>query len=262
LVHCSNQTFYATFINKLTLVIIYNTTKFGDLLLESIAFIPDGNRRYAKMTGISFAKSYSIGTQKAWDVLGWLKKYPKISTGTFYTFSLKNFNRSKIELKVLMKIFEHELDKVKKQKIIVENGIRLNFIGKRDLFSKTVQKKMIEAEKYTSQFDNKLVNLALGYDGQTEIVDAAKRFAIDVANGTADADFINPETFKQYLYADFKAPDLIVRTSFEQRLSGFLTYQSSYSELAFLDKYWPELNENDVNKIVVDFDNRERRFGK
>ncbi|MCX6804181.1 MAG: polyprenyl diphosphate synthase [Candidatus Diapherotrites archaeon] len=231
-------------------------------MLESIAFIPDGNRRYAKLAGISFAKSYSVGTQKAWDVLEWLKKYPSITTGSFYTFSLKNFQRSKLELSVLMKIFEHELDKVKKKKIIVENGIRLRFIGKRELFSKSLQKKMTEVEKYTSQFDSKVINLALGYDGQTEIIDATKKFASDVASNKITPNELDTETFRHYLYSDFKAPDLIVRTSKEQRLSGFLTYQSSYSELAFIDKYWPELTETDVDKIVFDYETRERRFGK
>jgi undecaprenyl diphosphate synthase len=104
--------------------------------------------------------------------------------------------------------------------------------------------------------------LALGYDGQTEIVDASKKFAIDVAQGKTSLDSLTPESFNKYLYADFKAPDLIVRTSSEYRLSGFLTYQSSYSEFAFIDKYWPQLTQEDVDKAVLDFDNRERRFGK
>ena len=87
-------------------------------MIESIAFIPDGNRRYAKLSGISLLESYSVGTSKAWDVLEWLTKYPSIKVGTFYTFSLKNFQRSRLELKVLMKIFSRELDKAKKQSIL------------------------------------------------------------------------------------------------------------------------------------------------
>jgi undecaprenyl diphosphate synthase len=232
------------------------------LLLESIAFIPDGNRRYAQQAGVTLAESYYLGTQKAWDVLGWLTKYPRIKTGTFYTFSLKNFERSRVELGVLMKIFEKELDKVKEREIIHENGIRLNFIGQREKFPKGVQKKMLEAEKYTSQFNERTINLALGYDGQTEIVDAAKKFALDARFGRADPDKLSINSFKKYLYADFKEPDLIVRTSNEQRLSGFLTFQSSYSELAFIDKYWPALTEQDVDKIIEEYNSRGRRFGK
>ncbi len=234
----------------------------GDKLIESIAFIPDGNRRYAKTAGISYAQSYLIGTQKAWDVIDWIKKYPSIKNGVFYTFSLKNFERSKAELSVLMKIFEHELDRVKKHKIITENGIKLKFIGRKEVFSKKLQTKMNEVEEYTSQFDSKTIYLALGYDGQAEIVDASKKFAQDVKSGKISLNELDTKTFQHYLYADFKAPDLIVRTSKEQRLSGFLTYQSSYSELSFINKYWPELKEKDVDKVIHDFENRERRFGK
>jgi len=231
-------------------------------LLESIAFIPDGNRRYAKLAGISLAESYAVGTQKAWDVLDWLVKYPQVKVGTFYTFSLKNFERSKLELSVLMRIFEKELDNTKKRKIIQEEGIKMKFLGRRELFPKKLQEKMSAVEEYTSQFGNRTINLALGYDGQAEIIDASKRFAQDVASGITTPEELTPQTFSKYLYSDFKAPDLIVRTSNEQRLSGFLTFQSSYSELAFLDKYWPQLTESDVDKIVLDYNNRERRFGK
>ncbi|MFA5930752.1 MAG: polyprenyl diphosphate synthase [archaeon] len=231
-------------------------------MIESIAFIPDGNRRYAKQVGISLAESYSLGTQKALDVVKWISKYPSIKTGTFYTFSLKNFDRSKLELDILFRIFEGQLDKAKKDPLFKENGIKLKFIGRREMFPQKLQEKMNSVEEYTSDFKNSQINLALGYDGQTEIVDAAARFALDVQNGKAKPEDLSTGNFSKYLYADFKAPDLIVRTSNEQRLSGFLTYQSSYSELAFIDKYWPEINETDVSKVITTFEERERRFGK
>ncbi|MFA5764019.1 MAG: polyprenyl diphosphate synthase [archaeon] len=231
-------------------------------MIESIAFIPDGNRRYAKETGVSLLTSYSMGTEKAWDVLNWLTKYPQIKVGTFYTFSLKNFQRSGLELKILMKLFENELDKVKGRKILQEEGINLKFIGRREQFPSVIQKKMKEAEKYTSQFTDRTINLALGYDGQTEIIDAAQKFALDVKEGNVLAETLSTESFRKYLYSDFAEPDLIIRTSNEQRLSGFLTYQSAYSEFAFINKFWPQIVESDVDKIVTDFNERERRFGK
>ena len=231
-------------------------------MLESIAFIPDGNRRYAKKAGISLAESYALGTQKAWDVLGWLSKYPSITTGTFYTFSIKNFERSKDELGILFNIFEKQLFRVLNEKVDENKGVRIKFIGHINLFPKNLQEEMKKVEEKTSVYSGRTLNLALGYDGQTEIIDATKKFAQDVLSGKIDANSLNPENFSKYLYSDFKAPDLIVRTSNEQRLSGFLTYQSSYSELAFIDKYWPELNEKDVDKVVLDFEDRERRFGK
>lgn len=231
-------------------------------MLESIAFIPDGNRRYAKKVGISLAESYALGTQKAWDVLGWLSKYPSITTGTFYTFSIKNFSRSKDELGILFNIFEKQLFRVLNDKIDENKGVRIKFIGHTNLFPKNLQEEMKRVEEKTSIYSDQILNLALGYDGQTEIIDATKKFALDVSSGKIDANSLTPQIFNKYLYSDFKAPDLIVRTSNEQRLSGFLTYQSSYSELAFVDKYWPELNEKDVDKVVLDFEERERRFGK
>ena len=231
-------------------------------MIESIAFIPDGNRRFAKLSGISLLQSYSMGTGKAWDVLEWLTKYPSIKVGTFYTFSLKNFQRSRLELKVLMKIFDKELERAKTKTILQKEGIALKFIGRRDQFPTKLQQKMKDVEKYTKNFGDKTVNLALGYDGQTEIIDAAQKFAVDVQKGRALPETLSTENFKKYLYGDFREPDLIVRTSKEQRLSGFLTYQSAYSELAFVDKYWPQLQEVDVDKIVNDYNLRERRFGK
>ena len=231
-------------------------------MLESIAFIPDGNRRYAKKVGISLAQSYALGTQKAWNVLEWLSKYPSITTGTFYTFSIKNFERSKEELGILFDIFEKQLMRVLSEKINENKGVRIKFIGHTNLFPKNLQEEMKKVEEKTSIYLDRTLNLALGYDGQTEIIDATKKFAQDVSAGKIDANLLTPEIFNKYLYSDFKAPDLIVRTSNEQRLSGFLTYQSSYSELAFIDKYWPELTEKDVDKVVLDFEERERRFGK
>jgi tritrans,polycis-undecaprenyl-diphosphate synthase [geranylgeranyl-diphosphate specific] len=232
-------------------------------MLESIAFIPDGNRRYAKKTGISLAQSYALGTERAWDVLNWLSKYPTITTGTFYTFSIKNFERSKEELGILMNLFEKQLIRVLNEKIDgTKDGVQIKFIGQTNLFPANLQEEMQKVEEKTSVFSGRVLNLALGYDGQTEIVDAAKKFATDARLGKIDPSSLTSASFNKYLYSDFKAPDLIVRTSNEQRLSGFLTYQSSYSELAFIDKYWPELTEKDVDKVVLDFEERERRFGK
>ena len=231
-------------------------------MLESIAFIPDGNRRFAAAEGTSFTQSYVKGTQKAWDVLYWLSKYPNITTVTFYTLSLRNLERPKTELMILLKIFEQELEKVMKRNEVIEDGINIKFIGRRDVFSKGFQTRMEAIEKYTSQFHNKQVNIAIGYDGQAEIVDAVKGYLYDFTQGAADPNNLTVDEFKKYLYADFKAPDLIVRTSKEQRLSGFLTYQSAYSELAFLDKYWPEITEKDIDAVIADYDKRHRRFGK
>src|SRR3989344_1999282 len=113
--------------------------------LNSIAFIPDGNRRYAKLAGYSLGETYYHGTQKAWEVINWMKQYPEVKVGTFYTLSLENLNRSRPELKILFRIFEKELDKVKGQPIIEEGDIRLKFMGRKEMFPERIRKKMLVA---------------------------------------------------------------------------------------------------------------------
>lgn len=229
--------------------------------LNSIAFIPDGNRRYARKVGVNYAKSYQIGTRKAWEVIDWLKAYPQIKAGTFYTLSLENLARGKLELRVLLKLFEKELDTVKKSGVFEEQGIRLKFLGRLNSLPKKIRQKISEAEEITADFEKKQVNLALGYNGRAEIVDAAKAFAKQYKRGDASLEELNEESFSNYLYSPSQ-PDLIVRTSGTQRLSGFLTYQSAYSELYFSEKFWPEFQEQDLEAAVQEFGARERRFGK
>jgi len=230
--------------------------------LDSIAFIPDGNRRFAAANKLPLLQSYSLGTQKAWDVLDWLVKHKNIKEGTFYTLSLENLKRSSVELKALFHIFEKELDKIKQKPIFEREQIRLKFLGRRELFPKKLQEKIQEAEDYTENFNERTINLALAYDGQTEIVDAAKKIASDYADEKISLDTLNTSNFSHYLYSSNSFPDLIIRTSGTQRLSGFLTYQSAYSELYFINKYWPEFSEQDLNTAITEFESRERRFGK
>jgi undecaprenyl diphosphate synthase len=230
--------------------------------LVSIAFIPDGNRRYAKHAGISLLKSYQLGTQRAWDVFQWLQKYPKIKAGTFYTLSLENLLRHKIEIGLLYKIFERELDRVKENGLFEQMQNRLKFIGRTDLLPKKLQEKIRKTEEFTENFSKKTINLAIGYTGQMEIVDAAKKIAEDYKCGALALKDLTMESFGSYLYSQFPNPDLILRTSGTKRLSGFLTYQSAYSEFCFLDKYWPEITETDLDTAITDFSNRDRRFGK
>jgi undecaprenyl diphosphate synthase len=231
-------------------------------MLNSVAFIPDGNRRYALKNGISLIQSYHLGTKKAWEVLGWLKEYPKIKVGTFYTLSLENLARNKMELKILFSIFEKELDKVINSDFFSVNGIKLKFIGRLEAFPEKLKKKIFRAEEATENNKKRTINLALGYNGQTEIVDAAKKIALDYSKNNLDLNSLNERSFKKYLYSDFSDPDLIIRTSGTQRLSGFLTYQSSYSEFYFCEKFWPEFSREELHKAITEFNSRQRRFGK
>ena len=116
--------------------------------LTSIAFIPDGNRRYAKLLNKSPVYAYKIGTQKAWNVLNWLDKYPKIKVGSFYTLSLENLSRKKMQLAILFKIFENELKKVKEGSIFEQNQVKLKFIGRTHLFPKKIQIYLMNQKKF------------------------------------------------------------------------------------------------------------------
>jgi len=229
--------------------------------LSSIAFIPDGNRRFAQKAGVSLLEAYQSGTQKAWDVFSWLQEYPKIKVGTFWSLSLENLKRAS-EVPVLFKIFENELEKVKGSGLFERHGIRLKFIGRREVLPKTMQQKMLDAEKFTERFSEKTMNVALGYSGQAEIVDACRKIAQDFKDGKISLNEIDESSFPNYLYGNFAFPDLIVRTSGAQRTSGFLPFQSSYSELYFCQKYWPEFSKADLDSAIQEYYDRKRNFGK
>lgn len=231
-------------------------------MLNSIAFIPDGNRRYAMLQKIGLFEAYRLGVKKAWQTVRWLENYPSIKTGTFYALSLKNLKRHKTELKLLFKIFEQEFEKIKKTDYFEKKGVRIKFIGRTELLGERIRKKIADIEQYTESFSKKLINIALGYDGQREIVDAAVLIAEKYKEGELNINSLNEEKFKEYLYNNFPEPDLIIRTSGEQRLSGFLTYMSAYSELYFCKKYWPEFGKDDLNNAIEEYKRRERRFGK
>lgn len=230
--------------------------------LSSIAFIPDGNRRYAAQQQMNMAKAYQLGTQRSWDVMQWLSDYPSIKVASFYTLSLENITRSSTELNVLFSIFEKEADKILKEEIFKSSEFAIKFLGRLEKFPLHLREKMNVIQERSQDYAKRVINVAIGYNGRAEIVDAAKKLAQDVAEKKIDVNSINEINFKDYLYSNFSDPDMIVRTGYTQRLSGFLTYQSTYSELVFMNKFWPEFSREDLSNVVQEFDARERRFGK
>lgn len=232
------------------------------MALNSIAFIPDGNRRFAKSSGKPLDSAYSAGTRKALEVIDWLQDYDEIKTGTFYTLSMENLQRNKAELSILFSLFAQELKKIKENNFFNDRDIKLRFIGRLDLLPKKIQLLATEAEQSTKDNKSKTINLALAYNGQQEIIDACKKLAKRYANNGLKLKDINIDLFTHCLYSQFPFPDLIIRTSGAERLSAFLTFQSAYSELSFIDKYWPQLTKNDLRKAVKDYYARERRFGR
>jgi tritrans,polycis-undecaprenyl-diphosphate synthase [geranylgeranyl-diphosphate specific] len=219
-----------------------------------VGIILDGNRRFAKRLMKEPWKGHEYGAKKLEDFLDWSREFG-IKQITFYGLSLENLRkRSKKELAFLIKIFKDEFTKLKSDKRIDDNKIRINFIGKREFFDKEMQEMMEFLEKKTKKYNNYIINFALAYGGRQEIIEAVKKLVKSKKE-------INEESFtKELLIQD--EPDLIIRTGGEKRTSNFLVWQSAYSEWFFLDKMWPEFTKSDLKKVLKEFSERERRFGK
>ena len=231
---------------------------------EHIAIILDGNRRFAKRLMLKPWMGHEWGKEKVEKLLDWCVELG-IKELTLYAFSVENFNRPKEEFNYIMKLFREACQQLKTDSRLQEKrdklGIRVRFLGRLEMFPEDIRKLMLELMEKTAQNTGLMVNFCMAYGGRQEINDAAKRMASDVEKGKISADAINDETLKQYLYLP-EEPDLIIRTGGEQRLSGFLLYQGSYSELFFLGKMWPEFEKEDLVQIIEEFKQRRRRFGR
>jgi tritrans,polycis-undecaprenyl-diphosphate synthase [geranylgeranyl-diphosphate specific] len=181
---------------------------------------------------------------------------------TAYAFSTENFNRPPKEVEGLMKLFQKEFEGIARNPMIHKNEVRIKAVGNLDLLPENVKEAIRVAEESTAPYNKRLVNIAIGYDGRMEIIDAIKKISKEVKEGKLDLDNINEESVNKNLYtAGLEDPNLIIRTSGEERLSGFLLWQSSYSELYFCDSLWPELRKVDFLRALRSYQERERRFG-
>jgi tritrans,polycis-undecaprenyl-diphosphate synthase [geranylgeranyl-diphosphate specific] len=228
--------------------------------LNHVGLILDGNRRFSKKLMKEPWKGHEFGAKKIEELLEWSNEL-KIHELTLYCFSIENFNRPKIEFNYLMDLFSKEISRLIEDKRIIENKIKVRFIGRLDLFPIDIKNKMLKVMEKTKQYDNFILNFAMAYGGRAEIIDAIKKMFNDVNKNKINIDEINEELFENYLYLKSE-PDLIIRTSGEKRISGFLLWQSSYSEFYFCDKLWPEFEKEDFIKAIQDYKNRSRRFGK
>ena len=177
---------------------------------------------------------------------------------TFYTFSTENWRRSKIEVNYLMKLLGRALSKKSVEKYHRQGG-RLRFIGQRWRLSPRLQKAMEEAERLTGNNRDIIINIAISYGGRAEIVETVKK----IIKKKISPENITEELISQNLWTGgMPDPDLIIRTGGEKRISNFLIWQSSYAELYFSPKYWPDFTEKDLDQALQDYDRRQRRFGK
>ncbi|MFW6117185.1 MAG: polyprenyl diphosphate synthase [Thermoproteota archaeon] len=230
---------------------------------EHIAIILDGNRRWASEKSLHPWLGHEKGAEKVEQLLNWC-----ISLGvksiTLYAFSTQNFKRSKREIEEIMRIAQEEFKKILTDDNIHDNEVHVKTIGRSHLLPKRLQNLIKDVEDSTRNYDQHFLNVALAYGGRAEIVDAAKKIAEKVEEGKISLEEIDEQMFEKYLYTSHlpkQDTDLIIRTSGEERLSGFLLWQSAYSELCFLDVYWPDFRRIDFLRAVRTFQMRKRRFG-
>lgn len=227
---------------------------------KHIAIIMDGNRRYAKQHKLSLLEGHRKGAEKLTQVLEWCKEYT-IKELTLYTFSMQNFSRAKDEVDYIMNLFREYFDKFIKDKTFEKNKIKVTIIGRRHLFPQDIQESMAKLEDKTKNYHDYILNFAMGYGSREELVDAFQALAKKIENKTLSSKQITEEMINQSLYIS-DAPDLLIRTGGEKRLSNFLLWQCSYTELFFIDSFWPEFSKQEFISIIKAFTERQRRFGK
>jgi undecaprenyl diphosphate synthase len=218
----------------------------------AVAIVMDGNGRWARRRGLPVAAGHRAGTKalrrtvEAAIDLG-------VRSLAVYAFSTENWTRPPDEVDALMELFPETIDRELRD--LAEQGVRTRFIGRRDRASEELQRKMVELEAETADKTRFELWIAFDYGGRAEIVEAARRAA---AAGVE----LDEQTFTSFLYApEMPDPDLVIRTSGEQRISNFLLWQSAYAELVFVDTLWPDFGDEQLRSALEDYASRRRRFG-
>ena len=230
------------------------------IIPRHIAIIMDGNGRWAKQRGLPRIAGHREGINSVREIT---KICGEIGVKylTLYTFSTENWSRPKTEVKALMTLL---LSTIKKEiKELHKNDVKFSTIGDISILPKGTVKGIKEGEKLT--FDNSGLNLilALNYGSRQEIISAVNNIVFDIKKGSLESNSIDENIFSSYLYTNnCPDPDLLIRTSGELRISNFLLWQSAYTEMYLTNTYWPSFRENELFTAIVDFQNRERRFGK
>ncbi|MCK9432231.1 MAG: isoprenyl transferase [Candidatus Omnitrophica bacterium] len=226
---------------------------------KHVAFIMDGNGRWAQEKGLSRTSGHRKGVERVREIIRGASALG-IKAVTFFAFSTENWNRPKEEIRVLMRYLDHFLKK--EIKVLHKNNMRFTVIGRGDPVPKYLQERISGAQEKTAGNTGLRVVLAVNYGARQEIADAAKKFARLVAEKKADPGDLDEREFGRYLYApDIPDPDLLIRTSNEMRVSNFLLWQLSYAEFYFSPKYWPDFGLEDLKEAVGEYQKRNRRFG-
>ena len=229
-------------------------------LPKHIAIIMDGNGRWAKEKGFLRAFGHENGTKSVREVVEACSELG-VENLTLYAFSSENWNRPKLEVKTLMQLLISSLKK--EMSTMQENSIRLDAIGNLNNLPEKVQKELLYVIEATKENKNMNLTLALSYGSRDEIVDVTKQICDKVKNKIISIENIDDTLINQHLYTrNLPDVDLLIRTSGEKRISNFLLWQIAYAELYFTDVYWPDFVKENLYEAVIDYQNRERRFGK
>lgn len=228
-------------------------------LPQHIAIIMDGNGRWAKKKGLPRVFGHKRGGDTVHHITEECVRLG-VKYLTLYAFSLENWNRPKDEVDALMNILVDTIEK--ERKTLMDNNVRLMTIGNTSLLPERVQSKFKALIDETSVNTGMSMVLALSYSSRWEITEASRKIAEEVASGKLQAADINEEVVSQHMCTSFMPdPELLIRTSGELRISNYLLWQLAYSELYFTECSWPEFDENELHKAIVDYQQRERRFG-
>lgn len=228
--------------------------------LQHIAFIMDGNRRWAKKRGLPIAAGHRQGAETLTNIAKAAKKMG-LKYMTVYAFSTENWQRDKSEVDGLMNLLRQYLDNGFKE--LQENNARIIFIGEREMLAADIQAKMAKIESESAKNNEVTLCVALSYGGRQEIAAAARQLAQKVKDGLLEPADITPQVMSNALYtAGIPDPDLLIRTSGEERLSNFLLWQSAYTELYFSETLWPDFSAAELEDIIKKYELRERRYGQ
>jgi len=231
---------------------------------KHIAIILDGNRRWAKRNLIMKLDGHFRGADAVEKLLDWCEEL-NIKIITLYVLSAENLSRQDDELDYLYDLINARLVKLYNDPRIHKNRMKVKAIGSVELLPEFLREILTKLEEATKEYDNHYLNIAIAYGGQNELVDAIKKIGSRIKDGSLDVNQIDKDVIESSLYTSHlpqSSPDMILRTSGEKRLSGFLLWQSAYSELVFMDIYWPEFRKIDLMRAIRTFQKRGRRLGK
>lgn len=226
---------------------------------QHIAIIMDGNGRWAREHSLSRLEGHKRGSEVARNIVTTASRMG-VSYLTLYAFSSENWRRDPDEVSGLMALLKHYLEDEVEE--LHKNGVRLKVIGERNLLPNTILSLVEQVEEFTKTNKTITLQMAISYGSRAEIIHAVRTIAEKIRDRRLDPETITEQIFQQHLYtAGIPDPDLLIRTSGEQRISNYLLWQLAYTELIFVDKFWPDFTSEDFMDALLTYQNRERRFG-